>query len=200
MNLYVDGAKVGHNGQTNNQSYTGYWRVGGDNLGGWPDTGSNFFAGSIDETAVYDHALNLAAVQSHYAASGRTPPPSNVPPDNYGKAIYSDNPANYWRLDETGGATTAADSHRQQQHRQLRGRRHAGAGRCARQHRARGHLRRQHGQRRLDQPAVGRARSPGAVVPHHDHERRQAHRLRRPADRVERQLRQARLHDRTTAG
>ena len=110
LNLFVDGAKVAHDGQTSNQSYTGYWRVGGDNLGGWPNTGSQFFTGSLDETAVYDHPLNLAAVQNHYAASGRTPPPSNVPADNYGKAVYNDNPANYWRLDETGGASTAADS------------------------------------------------------------------------------------------
>jgi large repetitive protein len=109
LNLYVDGAKVAHDGQTNNQSYLGYWRVGGDNLGGWPNAGGQFFAGSIDETAVYDHALNLAAVQAHYAASGRTPPPSNAPTDNYGKAVYNDNPANYWRLDETSGGT-AADS------------------------------------------------------------------------------------------
>jgi Bacterial Ig domain/Concanavalin A-like lectin/glucanases superfamily/Fibronectin type III domain/Domain of unknown function (DUF5122) beta-propeller len=110
LNLFVDGAKVAHDGQTNNQSYNGYWRVGGDNLGGWPNAGNQFFAGSLDETAVYDHPLNLAAVQSHYAASGRTPPPSTVPSDNYGKAVYNDGPANYWRLDETGGAGTAADT------------------------------------------------------------------------------------------
>ncbi len=110
LNLFVDGAKVAHDGQTSNQSYNGYWRVGGDNLGGWPNTGNMWFDGSLDETAVYDHPLNLAAVQNHYAASGRTPPPSNVPADNYGKAVYNDNPANYWRLDETGGASTAADS------------------------------------------------------------------------------------------
>ena len=48
-------------------------------------------------------------MQSHYAASGRTPPPSTVPADNYGKAVYNDSPANYWRLDETSGST-AADS------------------------------------------------------------------------------------------
>ncbi|MBV9821834.1 MAG: fibronectin type III domain-containing protein, partial [Actinobacteria bacterium] len=110
MNLFVDGAKVAHDGQTGNQSYAGYWRVGGDNLGGWPDQPTSvFFNGSIDETAVYDHPLSLAAVQSHYAASGRTPPPSTVPTDTYGKAVYNDAPADYWRLDETSGST-AADS------------------------------------------------------------------------------------------
>jgi hypothetical protein len=110
MTLYVDGAKVAHDGQTQNQPYAGYWRIGGDNLGGWPNQPtSNFFAGALDETAVYDHALSLASVQSHYAASGRTPPPAAGPTDAYGKAVYNDSPATYWRLDETTGAT-AADS------------------------------------------------------------------------------------------
>jgi len=110
LTLYVDGAKVGHDTQTQNQSFAGYWRIGGDNLNGWPNQPtSNFFAGSIDETAVYDHALGLSAVQNHYAASGRTPPPSTVPTDAYGKAVYNDAPSTFWRLDETSG-TTAADS------------------------------------------------------------------------------------------
>ena len=34
MKLYVDGALVGTNGQTDAQDYTGYWRVGGDNTWG----------------------------------------------------------------------------------------------------------------------------------------------------------------------
>jgi len=110
LTLYVDGAKVGHDTQTQNQSFAGYWRIGGDNLNGWPNQPtSNFFAGSIDETAVYDHALGLSAVQNHYAASGRTPPPSTAPTDAYGKAVYNDVPSTFWRLDETSG-TTAADS------------------------------------------------------------------------------------------
>jgi len=110
MTLYVDGAKIAHDSQTQSQSYAGYWRIGGDNLGGWPNQpASNFFAGALDETAVYDHPLSLASVQNHYAASGRTPPPASSPSDAYGKAVYDDAPATYWRLDETSGAT-AADS------------------------------------------------------------------------------------------
>ncbi|HEV2886147.1 MAG TPA: LamG domain-containing protein, partial [Jatrophihabitans sp.] len=110
LTLYVDGAKAAHDGQTQNQSYSGYWRIGGDNLGGWPNQpASNFFAGAIDETAVYDHALSLTSVRNHYAASGRTPPPAAGPTDSYGKAVYNDAPATYWRLDETTGST-AADS------------------------------------------------------------------------------------------
>jgi len=110
LNLYVDGAKVAHDGQTGNQPYSGYWRVGGDNLGGWPNAQGMWFDGSLDETAVYDHGLTLSQVRDHYAASGRTPPPSTAPADSYGKSVYDDAPATYWRLDETGGATTAADS------------------------------------------------------------------------------------------
>jgi hypothetical protein len=110
MTLYIDGAKAAHDGQTQSQPYAGYWRVGGDNLGGWPNQPtSNFFAGSIDETAVYDHALSLTSVQNHYAASGRALPPAAGPSDAYGKAVYNDSPVTYWRLDETSGAT-AADS------------------------------------------------------------------------------------------
>jgi hypothetical protein len=110
MNLYLDGAKVGHNPQTQNQAYSGYWRLGGDNLNGWPNQPSSFFfAGSLDEAAVYDHPLTLGDVQDQYAASGRTPPPSTVPADAYGKAVYNDGATSFWRLDETSG-TVAADS------------------------------------------------------------------------------------------
>ena len=127
LNLYVDGAKVAHDGQTHNQAYTGYWRVGGDNLGGWPNQPtSNFFDGSLDETAVYDHPLTLAAVQSHYAASGRTPPPS----------AGADRRLRQGRLQRRPGELLAAGRDRrhrhgrrllrQRQHRRLRRRRHPG--------------------------------------------------------------------------
>jgi len=75
MTLYVDGAEIGRGSQTLNQSYSGYWRIGGDNLTGWPNAPtSRFFAGSIDETAVYNHVLSLSSVQRHYVASGRRLP------------------------------------------------------------------------------------------------------------------------------
>jgi hypothetical protein len=72
MTLYLDGAKVAQGSQTKNQYFFGYWRIGGDNLTGWPQTPiSKFFAGSIDEAAVYDKVLPLTSVQRHYTASGR---------------------------------------------------------------------------------------------------------------------------------
>lgn len=65
MTLYVDGQSKGTNGATNSTSYTGYWHVGGDNLSSWPNRPtSNFFAGSLDETAVYPSALTQAQVKS----------------------------------------------------------------------------------------------------------------------------------------
>ncbi len=117
MALYVDGVRVGRNSVTGNQSYTGYWRVGGDNLGGWPSqptfssgAASNFFTGSMDETAIYPTALTGAQIANHFNLSGRTnaavPP---VPTDNYGKAVYQDGPDLYWRLGESSG-TTAVDA------------------------------------------------------------------------------------------
>lgn len=67
--LYVDGQLRASNVlYTANQSYAGYWRVGGDNLSGWPDRPtSDFFAGQIDETAVYPTALSSTQVSAHYA-------------------------------------------------------------------------------------------------------------------------------------
>lgn len=67
--LYVDGQLRASNFlYTGNRSYVGYWRVGGDNLAGWPNRPtSNFFAGQVDETAVYPTALSAAKVAAHYA-------------------------------------------------------------------------------------------------------------------------------------
>ncbi|GGT72008.1 CBM96 family carbohydrate-binding protein [Streptomyces lateritius] len=68
MRLYVDGKLVGSNGVSTNQQYAGYWHVGADNLAGWPlRPTSNFFAGRIDEAAVYPSALTAAQVAKHYS-------------------------------------------------------------------------------------------------------------------------------------
>ena len=38
MALYVDGVRVGSaHRHDRGQTYLGFWRLGGDNLGGWPD-------------------------------------------------------------------------------------------------------------------------------------------------------------------
>ncbi len=69
MRLYVDGKEVAADaGTVSAQSYSGYWRLGGDNLNGWPNApSSNYFDGDLDEFAVYDRALTQAEVATHYA-------------------------------------------------------------------------------------------------------------------------------------
>lgn len=107
MALYVDGKRVGRDTSvTSGSVYSGYWRVGGDNLGSWPDRPTSaFLSGSVDEAAIYPTALTLAQLQQHYLAAGRTlniPPP---PTDAYGSVVYNAGPDIYWRLDETAGPT-----------------------------------------------------------------------------------------------
>ncbi|MEV6677341.1 DNRLRE domain-containing protein [Streptomyces erythrochromogenes] len=68
MTLYVDGVQRGTLAVTTHENYTGYWHAGGDSLGGWPDRPtSEFWAGQLDESAVYPTVLSAAQVQNHYA-------------------------------------------------------------------------------------------------------------------------------------
>ncbi len=82
IKLYVDGLKVADNVNGKPaQSYNGYWRVGGDNLGGWPGAStSQYFAGSVDDVSIYPHALGSNEVVDHYVQSGRIDPTPNVAP------------------------------------------------------------------------------------------------------------------------
>ncbi|AWZ07038.1 MULTISPECIES: DNRLRE domain-containing protein [unclassified Streptomyces] len=67
MALYVDGVQKGTLNVTTNENFTGYWHAGGDNLNGWPDRPtSDYWAGELDETAVYPNVLSAAQVQSHH--------------------------------------------------------------------------------------------------------------------------------------
>ncbi|MEV6794576.1 LamG-like jellyroll fold domain-containing protein [Streptomyces sp. NPDC051320] len=90
MKLYVDGALKDSGNVTGNQAYTGYWRVGGDQLNGWPQQPtSNFFAGQIDDTAIYPSALSAQQVTHHYQlASAPADTVSTVPAtdDTYANA------------------------------------------------------------------------------------------------------------------
>jgi hypothetical protein len=68
--LYVDGASVGADPTTTTaQPYEGYWRVGGDNVNGWPSapTSANF-NGTVDEVAVYNYALPATSVAEDFNA------------------------------------------------------------------------------------------------------------------------------------
>ncbi|WP_167133598.1 PKD domain-containing protein, partial [Arthrobacter sedimenti] len=73
MKLYVDGALAGTNPQAGAQTYTGYWRIGGDTTWG---SSSAFFKGSIDEVAVYSRELSAERVKAHYDI---VVPPNQLP-------------------------------------------------------------------------------------------------------------------------
>lgn len=69
MALYADGVLVGSNANTIAENYSGYWRVGGDNLNGWTNVPSNsYFNGTVDEAAVYPSVLSATQVAAHWAA------------------------------------------------------------------------------------------------------------------------------------
>ncbi|MGP4001660.1 LamG-like jellyroll fold domain-containing protein [Streptomyces sp. 8N706] len=70
MRLYVDGSLRASNLLvTSSQNYNGYWHVGGDTLNSsWPSSpSSDYFAGQIDETAIYPGVLSGSQVSGHYA-------------------------------------------------------------------------------------------------------------------------------------
>ena len=76
MRLYLDGKLVGSRTDvTSGQAYTGYWRIGGDNIGGWTNQpASNFFAGSIGQVSLYPTVLDRSTVVNKWIASGRPSP------------------------------------------------------------------------------------------------------------------------------
>ncbi|WP_315095894.1 alkaline phosphatase [uncultured Cellulomonas sp.] len=80
MELYLDGALVATNPDvTFGQAYDGYWRIGGDSLGSWPNAGATSFNGTIDDVSVYGRQLDLVDVVRHQGlgATGVIP---NLPP------------------------------------------------------------------------------------------------------------------------
>jgi hypothetical protein len=67
--FYLDGALLGTQNTAAAEGYTGYWRIGADNLGGWPNGPSNAgINGTVDEVAVYPVALDADQVQTHFEA------------------------------------------------------------------------------------------------------------------------------------
>jgi len=70
MALYVDNKLVAFNtSYTVAESHSGYWRIGYDNLGGWPNAGTNYyFTGSMRFVAAYTTALTPAQINLHYLA------------------------------------------------------------------------------------------------------------------------------------
>lgn len=109
MRLYVDGVPVASNGVNTAQSYWGIWRVGGDQLNSWPSRpSSNFFSGLIDEVSIYPTAIGRVDVARLYQASGRSMSTNPAPSDQYGLAVFNEDPDLFWRFDDSG--STAQDS------------------------------------------------------------------------------------------
>ncbi len=106
MTLWLDGVRIGTRADTTSaQSYSGYWRIGGDNIGSWPNVNSHYLNGTIADVAVYDRVLSRAEVDGHIVASGRASTMPSAPADAYGAAVFERDPTLYWRLGEASGAT-----------------------------------------------------------------------------------------------
>lgn len=70
MSLHVDGSlNCGSNKATAGENYSGWWRVGADNVNYWPDVPtSRYFAGSVAAAAVFTRVLTPAEVERLYKA------------------------------------------------------------------------------------------------------------------------------------
>lgn len=70
MALYLDGKLVASDASTTTaQSFSGFWRIGWDNIANWPNPPANqYFNGSLAFAAVYTDALTAAQVAAHYVA------------------------------------------------------------------------------------------------------------------------------------
>jgi len=66
MKLFVDGTIRATDATTTTaEGYSGYWKIGNDNLGSWTDQpASQAFAGTLDEIRIYSDALTDAEVQN----------------------------------------------------------------------------------------------------------------------------------------
>ena len=85
MKLYVDGELVGSDASTTaGRSYSGYWRIGGDIINGWPSNPSaSYFTGQLNDVAVYSSVLTADQVAAHYTAGkNQTPPTASFAADS----------------------------------------------------------------------------------------------------------------------
>ena len=64
MKLYVDGALAASDPTvTTAESYTGYWRIGHDDIATWPnEPSSHYFQGSLDDAVVYQRELSASEI------------------------------------------------------------------------------------------------------------------------------------------
>jgi hypothetical protein len=67
LKLFVDGALVASNGVPSDMpAVTTSWTIGGPNC----ECTGNYFAGALDELAIYDHAIDATRARAHFEASG----------------------------------------------------------------------------------------------------------------------------------
>lgn len=71
MALYANGALVASNSAVRSgASYAGYWKMGAENLAGWPQAPSSFYARThLQDARVYNYALSAAEVAALQAAA-----------------------------------------------------------------------------------------------------------------------------------
>ena len=64
MKLYVDGSLAASDAAvTTAESYTGYWRIGHDDIATWPnEPSSHYFQGSLDDAIVYQRELSASEI------------------------------------------------------------------------------------------------------------------------------------------
>jgi PKD repeat protein len=95
--MYVDGQLTqARSDITAGQGYDGYWRIGGDST--W--AGAPFFAGAIDDVAIYPAALSAAQVQQHFTLGSNVPPPNPKPVADFTSS------ATFLRVDVDGSSST----------------------------------------------------------------------------------------------
>ncbi|GAA1627076.1 hypothetical protein GCM10009790_07150 [Georgenia ruanii] len=129
MRLYLDGKQVGARTDVTVGQHLaiGYWRIGGDTVSGWPSAPtSGYFAGDIDEIAIYKTELSAADIAAHYAAGTGGAAPNSAPVaafgfgtsaltvtvDGAGSSDADGTIASYaWTFGDGGSATGAQASH-----------------------------------------------------------------------------------------
>ncbi|HSV40648.1 MAG TPA: PKD domain-containing protein [Nocardioidaceae bacterium] len=71
MRLYIDGQLVGTNSNTTIRSYTGFWKVGGDNV--WSGSSNRYLNGTLDEAAVFHRVLSDSEVADQFRLARTVP-------------------------------------------------------------------------------------------------------------------------------
>jgi hypothetical protein len=103
--LYLDG-DLAASRDARPHHHDGYWRIGGDNLSGWPQAPtSTRLAADVDEVAIYGTALTRAQVEEHHEAGTTSTPPSDATVPSAPGTLTASAPSSS-RVDLAWGAAT----------------------------------------------------------------------------------------------